>query len=136
VTAVVVATMMACSEESETCEEEAETAPSPSGATCPAGSTLTYENFGKPFMEKYCTSCHSSTLRGEEARQCAPEGHDFDTEMGILGVASHIDWLAASGPTATNTEMPPSGAKPTAEERTNLGIWLACVRSGGPADGG
>jgi len=132
---VVVAGLMACSEDPEACEEETARAETPSGATCPATSTLTYENFGKHFMETYCTSCHSSTLRGEDARQCAPAGHDFDTLPGILVVAGHIDELAAAGPDHTNTVMPPSGAKPTATERQQLGEWLAC-ETGGGTDGG
>jgi hypothetical protein len=38
----------------------------------------------------------------------------------------HIDETSAAGPAATNTSMPPTGTKPTEEERRNLGIWLAC----------
>lgn len=95
-------------------------------ATCPddAG-VLTYEDFGKPFMEKYCTRCHSSELEGD-ARNDAPAGHDFDSLEGILLVAHHIDQMAASGPAATNDTMPPNGEKPTMAERELLGQWLAC----------
>jgi uncharacterized membrane protein len=96
------------------------------GAVCPSGSTLTYDDFARPFMTSYCTRCHSSTLSGA-ARNGAPAGHDFDTEAGILAVADHVDGLAAAGPNAVNTAMPPDGAKPTEAERRQLGEWLACV---------
>lgn len=94
-------------------------------STCPASSQLTYESFGKPFMEAYCTRCHSSAKTGS-ARQGAPEGHDFDTLGGILVVAEHIDENAAAGPAAMNTEMPPTDPKPSEQERRDLGEWLAC----------
>lgn len=109
------------------CETEGETEfGPPTGAICPAGSTLTYENFAKPFMETYCTSCHASTLTGD-ARQGAPLYHDFDSKDGILAVADHVDYKAASGPDATNELMPiGSGPTPTLAERQQLGEWLAC----------
>jgi cytochrome c5 len=105
-------------------EEEGE----PSGATCPADSTLTYDTFGQSFMEQYCTGCHSSALSGA-ARQGAPSDHDFDTLAGIRDVgAEHIDGLAAAGPSHVNTAMPPAAqsAKPSEAERRLLGEWLAC----------
>jgi hypothetical protein len=98
----------------------------PSGATCPEASTLSYESFGKGFMDKYCVRCHSSKLEGESARMGAPAGHDFDSFEGIIGVAEHVDQYAAKGPESTNVMMPPSGERPTMEEREQLGQWLAC----------
>lgn len=98
----------------------------PTESVCPQGSTLTWDNFGQAFMERYCTRCHSSELKGA-ARQGAPSFHDFDTRFGVKGVANHVDETTASGPAATNTGMPPSGgAKPTLEERQQLGEWIAC----------
>lgn len=94
-------------------------------ATCPQGSTLTYANFGQAFMTQYCTRCHSSTLSGA-ARMGAPANHDFDTQIGVLRVADHVDQSAASGPAATNDQMPPDGAMPTLEERQKLAEWIAC----------
>ena len=106
--------------------EEGEELGDPTGATCPTDAgTLTYEDFGKPFMEEFCTRCHSSELEGA-ARNGAPAEHDFDTEAGILLVAEHIDQMAASGPDATNTKMPESGVKPSMAQREMLGQWLAC----------
>ncbi len=97
----------------------------PTGATCPSSSTLTYENFGKSFMEAHCTRCHSSTLLGT-ARRGAPTFHDFDTVAGIRPIADHIELTTAAGPDGTNTSMPPDGTAPTVEERTLLGEWIAC----------
>jgi hypothetical protein len=105
----------------------------PTGSECPQGSTLTYENFGKPFMAAYCTRCHDSRLRGE-ARQGAPGLHDFDTLFGIKVVFDHIDETTAAGPAATNTGMPPDSPAPTLEERRKLGEWLACGMPDGPLD--
>ena len=109
-------------------EHEDENEGVPTQSTCPTGSTLTYESFGRAFMEAYCTRCHSSTRTGL-AREGAPTGHDFDSLAGILAVAEHIDQHAAAGPAGTNTEMPPSDPKPTQEEREQLGEWLACEQA-------
>lgn len=97
----------------------------PTGSTCPQGSTLTYNNFGKAFMEQYCTRCHSSELTGS-ARNGAPSFHDFDTLPGIKAVSDHIDETTAAGPSSTNEGMPEDGAKPTLMERQQLGEWIAC----------
>lgn len=97
----------------------------PTQSVCPAGSTLTYESFGKPFMDAYCTRCHASTLRGEQ-RHGAPGLHDFDTLFGIKVVFDHIDETTAAGPAATNTGMPPDRPAPTVAERRQLGEWIAC----------
>jgi len=107
------------------CSEEEGVLGPATEATCPTTQTLTYANFGAPFMEQYCTRCHSSTLSGD-ARMGAPEFHDFDTQTGILNVAEHIDEAAGSGPAATNEGMPPTGPFPTLEERQQLAEWIAC----------
>jgi hypothetical protein len=114
--------------------------PTPTGAVCPSPDpgTLTYENFAKPFMDKYCRWCHDSSLPRSQ-RNGAPLFHDFDSLLGILEVQNHVDEQTGIGPDATNRFMPPSDcpstiggkldgpcAKPTDEERRNLAIWLAC----------
>jgi hypothetical protein len=87
-------------------------------------STLTYDSFGRDFMSKYCTKCHSSTASD---RHGAPADHNFDSLPFILAMAEHIDENAAAGPSSTNTTMPPEGEmKPSDEERQKLGQWLAC----------
>ena len=114
--------------------EEEESTGTPSGAECPPDSTLTYETFGRDFMDMYCVRCHSSELQGT-ARNGAPEGHDFDRLEGILPVAEHVDAYAAAGPDAVNTRMPPTPPRPTEEERSQLGEWLACEQLDGPDAG-
>jgi hypothetical protein len=106
------------------CSESIELGP-PTESVCPPTSTLTYANFGQPFMETYCTQCHASTLTGDD-RMGAPAFHDFDTQLGIQQVMDHIDQMAASGPAATNDQMPIDDPKPTLAERQQLGEWIAC----------
>jgi uncharacterized membrane protein len=105
-----------------------------SGAVCPAGNTLSYDSFGRDFMQKYCTRCHASSVTGD-LRNGAPADHNFDTRADILAMADHIDEHAAAGPDAVNTAMPPDGTAPTEEERRKLGEWLACETSDGDAGG-
>jgi uncharacterized membrane protein len=96
------------------------------GSECPDNSTVTYEDDIKPFMAKYCTSCHGSNVPAIE-RQGAPSDHNFDTEEGILEEASHVADEAAAGPDGVNTGMPEgNGPKPSEAERRMLGEWLAC----------
>ncbi len=98
----------------------------PTESVCPPqGTALTYTNFGQPFMESYCTRCHSSERTGA-ARNGAPSFHDFDTLFGIKAVSDHIDETTAAGPAATNTGMPSDGKQPTPDERLQLGEWIAC----------
>lgn len=97
------------------------------GAKCPDGSTLTYDNFAKKFFSDYCLSCHSEKVTGA-ARMMAPPDHNFDTFADVDLLHMHIDQKAGSGPDATNTAMPPATAtkKPTMEERQKLSEWIAC----------
>lgn len=97
----------------------------PTQSVCPPDSTLTYVNFGQPFMTNYCIQCHSSKLMGPD-RMGAPLLHDFDTLYGIQPFVSHIDETTASGPAATNTSMPMAPPAPSQAEREMLGEWLAC----------
>jgi hypothetical protein len=97
----------------------------PTESTCPPSSTLSYASFGMPFMASYCTECHASTLPPDQ-RHGAPLLHDFDTRLGIVGVAEHVDETAAAGPAAVNVFMPAQDPRPTIEERQQLGEWLAC----------
>jgi uncharacterized membrane protein len=101
------------------------------GSSCPPDSAVSYQGFVQPFMAKYCTRCHASTLSAEQ-RHGAPSGHDFDTLEGILAYPGHIAEQAAAGPDGVNELMPPDGAKPTLEERQKLGEFLAC--EGGDSD--
>ena len=101
----------------------------PSGAECPpnAADRPTYDNFGREFMETYCTGCHSAQAPD---RHGAPSDQNYDTAADVMKHAAAIDAEAASGPNATNTAMPDLGgpvhAAPTAAEREKLGQFLAC----------
>jgi len=99
--------------------------PTSTGAVCPDNFALTYDNFGRPFMEKYCTRCHAGYLHGAD-RHGAPLYHDFDSLLDILYVWEHVDQYTAAGPESVNTIMPPDGDKPSMDERVQLGQWLAC----------
>ena len=99
-----------------------------SGATCPEGSALTWETFGKAFMVEHCAPCHAAGLVGAE-RQGAPAGHDLDTLGGALAMGAwHLDAVAGAGSLATNTAMPPASfpSQPSLEARRQLAEWLAC----------
>lgn len=97
----------------------------PTGTTCPQTMTLTYDNFGKAFMQSYCLRCHSKNVTGS-ARNGAPSDHNFDAVTDIRSLADHIDLHAGAGPNSVNTEMPENGAAPSEAERRKLSEWLAC----------
>ena len=98
----------------------------PTGATCPTDSTLTWDNFGSAFMDTYCNACHRTGLKGAE-RQGAPSDHNFETVELVRMWLDHLDETVAAGPDAINTAMPiGDGPTPTDEERRQLGEWLAC----------
>jgi uncharacterized membrane protein len=102
----------------------------PTGSVCPTTNAPTYAGFGMPFFTTYCLPCHSSTSTD---RHGAPGDQNYDTEAQIRSHASDIDTEAASGPKATNTDMPDlSGSvhtAPTDDERTTLGQFLACEQA-------
>jgi len=100
-------------------------------------------NFGKTFMARYCTNCHSSRIDKLSERNGAPLFHDFNTLLGIIGPWQHIDEQTGIGPDAHNTFMPGAGTggrcpsqiggsldencpEPTDDERETLAQWLAC----------
>ncbi len=116
--------------------------PTPTETTCPDPDpmTLTWDNFGRPFMEKYCTWCHDSSLT-RSRRNGAPLYHDFETLLGVLKTPEHIDEQAGFGPNAENTFMPPdrcpsikggaltkSCQQPTDAERRQLAEWIVCEK--------
>lgn len=85
----------------------------------PGGTTLTYENFGKGFMEGYCQRCHAAHAID---RQGAPGGYSFDTRDDVVRLKARI-FVRAAGP---NTSMPPGPDDPSGDERSKLADWLAC----------
>ena len=118
--------------------------PTPTEATCPDPNNpqFTWDNFGSDFFCHYCTNCHDSSLALNQ-RNGAPLFHDLDSLIGVMQVANHTDEQAAWGPKAHNDFMPGAGTggrctttlggkldedcpMPTDQERTNLGVYLAC----------
>jgi uncharacterized membrane protein len=103
----------------------------PSGAACPSNPAdmPTYDNFGREFMETYCTGCHSVHATN---RHGAPDDQNYDTEADVKKHAAAIDAEAAAGPNAMNTAMPELAgsvhAPPTNAEREKLGQWIACMQ--------
>lgn len=95
-----------------------------SGASCPEGSELTYDSFGRDFVGKYCLRCHTRSLTAPD--RVAPEGRDFDDPAAIRMNALVIDQQAASGPLGNHNNMPPNEPFPAMLERQRLGQWLAC----------
>lgn len=87
--------------------------------------TLTFENFGRAFMQSYCLRCHDSKPSAA-ARQGAPSDHNFDELSDIRSFAEHIDTTAGIGPAGMNTSMPEEEPKATLEERRKLSEWLTC----------
>jgi mono/diheme cytochrome c family protein len=85
----------------------------------PEGTTLTYEGFGRAFLDAHCQSCHGSAAGG---RKGAPSGYDFATREDVLLWRARIFSRAAGG----NTTMPPGPEGPAASERERLAEWLAC----------
>jgi len=99
------------------------------GAACPTADAPTYDSFGRDFMAKYCTACHSTAA---QQRFGAPGNLNFDSEADIKKFAGEIDREAAKGPRSTNTGMPDLGGavktEPSADEREKLGQFLACMQ--------
>jgi uncharacterized membrane protein len=88
-------------------------------AQCATGTELTWENFGKTFMLRYCNQCHTEGL---EDRHGAPEGFDFQELRDVRKHASHIYDRSAG----ENASMPPGPDDPPIDERDDLAEWLAC----------
>ncbi len=89
-------------------------------AVCTFEPPLTYDNYGKAYLDQYCNGCHSSLLP-EGHRRNAPIGIDFDTYSGVLFWAERIV-ARATGDAPT---MPPGGG-PAANEVTVFKEWLEC----------
>lgn len=85
----------------------------------PEGTTLTYENFGRAFMDDHCQRCHGVPSAD---RKGAPSAYDFGSRDDVHRHAARIFSRAA----ADNTTMPPGPDDPPAAEREKLATWLAC----------
>jgi hypothetical protein len=82
---------------------------------CPQGGTqLTYDNFGKGFMDSYCVRCHGGP-NGYSSRAFT------DVDL-IRANAADIFRNAARD----NVTMPPGPDDPPKDARYQLGEWLSC----------
>ena len=81
---------------------------------------LTYDNFGKAFVESYCVACHSSEKTGF-ARKGAPKAYNFDSVDGIMAELKDVIKHAT-----VKNDMPPAPPKPSDEERAKAKAWLEC----------
>jgi uncharacterized membrane protein len=87
---------------------------------CPTqGTTLTYDNFGKGFIDGNCQRCHGASTSN---RNGAPSDFDFGT---VDRVRAHKDRIFARA-AEDNVTMPPGPDDPPEPERKKLGEWLAC----------
>ncbi|MFP2924528.1 hypothetical protein ACLESO_04790 [Pyxidicoccus sp. 3LG] len=95
--------------------------------SCPPGGTqLTEQNFGRAFLDTYCTRCHSSARTGA-ARNGAPPGLDWDQIAIVRANAENMNEEAgvdADG--SVNTEMPINDPRPSDAARRQLSEWLIC----------
>lgn len=85
----------------------------------PEGTTATYENFGKRFIDDQCQSCHASRAFD---RNGAPGDYAFDTKADVQRHRARIFARAAS----SNTSMPPGPNDPASADRDRLADWLSC----------
>jgi uncharacterized membrane protein len=85
----------------------------------PAGTKLTYQNFGKTFIDSNCQICHG---RDSADRNGAPSSFDFGT---VDSIRAHKDRIFARA-AADNTTMPPGPDDPPREDRDKLAEWLVC----------
>ena len=87
---------------------------------CPDGGTaLTYESFGKDFLDRACQTCHAFDAPD---RKGAPNGYTFGTLAEVQRHRVRIFERAA----AENDTMPPGPDDPPLAQRMKLAEWLAC----------
>jgi len=88
--------------------------------SCDREPALTFDNFGKSFLAKHCTGCHSVLQEGD-LREGAPLGIDLNTYADVLNWADRIEIRSID-----NLDMPPGGG-PSEVERGMLEEWLECA---------
>lgn len=93
--------------------------PSAGADTDPACSGLTYETFGRHFLETYCLACHQGDFAARHI--------NLSTQSGVQTWKGAIGLHAVE--TRTSIPMPPDEPglpRPSDEEREQLGRWLRC----------
>lgn len=94
--------------------------PVPSLIDCSQGTTLSWDNFGRQFIRRYCSGCHSASLNGS-GRQGAPTDMNFDTHAEALEF--RVDMLLHA---ASNGAKMPPGVPVGRDERALFSEWLKC----------
>jgi uncharacterized membrane protein len=97
-------------------------------ARCNLDAPLTWDNWGKGFVDTHCVGCHSAIIPPAQRRN-APPGVDFDTYQGVLLWAERIEVRVLENARLdddTIVLMPPGGG-PTEEELRMLEEWLHCA---------
>jgi len=89
---------------------------SASAADC----TLTYDNFGKAFLEKHCLFCHSSAKTGF-ARKGAPGDANFDTLDSFKKFTDE-----SMKKVVVKKTMPPMASMLPDDERAKFKQWIEC----------
>lgn len=89
---------------------------------CVDAPVVTYNSFGRAFVERACQPCHATPAPD---RYGAPEGVVFDTVEDTWRFADSI-LARAAGDAPT---MPPAGGT-TEDQRTKLLWWLTCAEPG------
>ncbi|MFM7203155.1 MAG: hypothetical protein ACKO6N_20395 [Myxococcota bacterium] len=96
----------------------------PEGPDCSRTPALTYENFGRGFLERNCTGCHSSYLTDMKERNYAPLSVNLNTYADAILWLDRIDVR-----TVQDQDMPPAGGL-SSNDLDMLHEWLNCeVRS-------
>ena len=89
---------------------------------CDRMPALDYANWGRGFMSKHCTGCHSN-LVPDDHRNEAPVEVDLDTFADALHFSGRIEARVLLAP--VDDLMPPGGG-PTEGEKKLLDEWLTC----------
>lgn len=100
----------------------------PAGAEqCSEHAPLTWESWGKGFVDTHCVGCHSAIIPPAQRRD-APAGVDFDTYRGVILWAERIEERTLTGAREglDSAELMPPGGGPTDEELDMLEEWLHC----------
>jgi len=99
--------------------------PIPEGSVDCSTVELTYEGFGKGFLQDYCLRCHSVSKEDDwPDRLDAPQGINFDSLDMAREFESRIRLRAGE-----LGDMPPRlipGNYPSVEERIRLIEWIDC----------
>jgi cytochrome c5 len=85
------------------------------------GDLPTYDDFGKDFVDEYCSSCHGGDVMGAD-RMSAPTAYVFDTLEQIQDKADEMAYELAIGAMPFGDDS----LKPSDEDRAKAVTWLSC----------